>query len=175
MVEIAAPLALASVIARQGRTADAAARLREAEFRLPCNIACLATGPGQWLVVVEPSARDALAAAVSTPEPDLGTALEQVLQAQCGDTASVTDQTGSRIRFAVTGSRANELLSRGVAIDLHPTRFAVGAVAVTAIGHMGVCLVKVDAAPTYHLLVARSYADSFRHWLQAAAAGLGGG
>jgi sarcosine oxidase gamma subunit len=33
---------------------------------------------------------------------------------------------------------------------------------------MGVQLWQVDAAPTYRLLVTRSYAESFRHWLQAA-------
>ena len=148
--ELPPPAALASVIARRGRIADATAIAA-----LGANgIAFLSSGPGHWLALSESHATEALATIF-------------------GDTASVCDQTGSRVRFEVAGARSRELLGKGVGVDLHPTRFAVGQVAVTSIAHMGAMLWRVDAAPTFHLLVPRSYAESFRSWLRTAAASLG--
>ena len=150
--ELPPPAGLASVIARRGRIADATAIVAlETDKTL-----FLPSGPGHWLALSESHATEALATIF-------------------GDTASVCDQTGSRVRFEVAGARARELLGKGVGIDLHPTRFAVGQVAVTSIAHMGAMLWRLDEKPTFHLLVARSYAESFRHWLRVAAASLGEG
>jgi sarcosine oxidase subunit gamma len=80
----------------------------------------------------------------------------------------VCDQSGSRILFSVHGPNARMLLGKGLGVDLNPHSFAPNDVAVSSIGHIGVQLWQVDATPTYQLLVARSYAESFRHWLQAA-------
>lgn len=162
--ELPAPAVLASVIARRGAAAAVAALIEGATLNWPTGTAFLPMGPGHWLAIAEEA---------GTNPATAGEAFERSLAGYFAGSASVCDQTGSRVRFAVAGARARELLSRGVSLDLHPTRFAVGQVAVTTVGHIGVLLRQVDAAPTYQLLVARSYAGSLRHWLQSTAGGLG--
>lgn len=162
--ELPAPAALASVMARRGAAAAVAALVAGATDAWPAGVVFLPMGPGHWLALAEDA---------GTSPASAGDEFERHLAARFDHSASVCDQTGSRVRFAVAGSRARELLSRGVGLDLHPGRFAVGQVAVTTAAHMGVVLRQMDAAPTYQLLVARSYAGSFRRWLAAAAAGLG--
>ena len=166
--ELPAPRALATVIARRGAGAAAAAFIAGQLPQVLPEATALASGPGHWLVLVE---------GTGDPDPQTdplaGPHLEAQLTAAVGALASVCDQTGGRVRFSVAGRLARELLARGVGIDLHPDRFAVGQSAVTSIGHMGVQFRQVDDLPTYHLLVVRSYAGSFRHWLQTTAAALG--
>jgi len=165
--ERAAPRQLVSVIARKQRTAIVATVVLE-NFRLTLptgpsagftgdtsELAFLWCGPGHWLAMSD-AATDARS-------------LEEQLSDQFAGLASVCDQSGSRVLFSVQGPNARTLLAKGLGVDLHPQSFSPGDVAVSSIGHMGVQLWQVDAAPTYRLLVARSYAESFRHWLQAAA------
>lgn len=164
--ELPAPPQLVSVIARRHGTAAVVAAVLEhfgvalplqpravfdASLAQPTFLWC---GPGHWLAMSDVPA---------------GTfSLELQLQDKLEGVASICDQSGSRVLFAVQGPAARTVLAKGLGVDLHPRSFAPGHVAVSSIGHMGVQLWQVDATPQYRLLVARSYAESFRHWLETA-------
>jgi sarcosine oxidase subunit gamma len=94
------------------------------------------------------------------------------LRERLGALASVCDQSGGYQILQLSGPDARTLLQRGAAIDLHPSAFASGSVATTVIAHIGVILRQLDAAPTYEVALFRSYAASFRHWLDAAVCAL---
>ena len=63
-------------------------------------------------------------------------------------------------------------MKRGASIDLHPRSFAAGSVATTLIAHIGTIIHQRDDAPTYDVLVFRSFAGSFGRWLDDTAASL---
>lgn len=84
--------------------------------------------------------------------------------------AAVSDHSDGYAIFEVSGSCARQMLAKGVPLDLHPQAFTVGDAAVTSIAHMGAILWQLDAAPCYAIAVFRSYADSFRDFLEASAA-----
>jgi sarcosine oxidase gamma subunit len=72
--------------------------------------------------------------------------------------------------FAEIGHwRRIRILAR--ALDLHPDVFT-GNVAVTVIAHIG-AIVRQCAPERFAIAVFRSYAGSFRHWLNASAAEFG--
>lgn len=166
VAELAAPRQLVSVIARRGCAKQLQGLVLEKfGIALPAQpkagvsgsareLALLWSGSGHWLAMSDAAAETR--------------SLEEQLSDQLAGLASVCDQSGSRVLFSVHGPNARTLLGKGLGVDLHPQSFAPNDVAVSSIGHMGVQLWQVDAAPTYRLLVARSYAESFRHWLQAA-------
>ncbi|CAO4150167.1 hypothetical protein LPLAFNJD_LOCUS3128 [Methylorubrum aminovorans] len=155
---------LATLIAADGKEADLRAILTE-RFGLSLPEAGTAqfegergliwSAPGQWLALT-PSPRDLR---------DLPEALRSV--------AAVTDQSDSRALVRISGPQARAMLAKGVAVDLHPRAFGPGQAAVTSIAHIGVQLWKRDAGPTYEIAVARSFAGSFWHWLEHAAAEFG--
>lgn len=155
---------LATLIAADGKEADLRAILTE-RFGLSLPEAGAAqfegergliwSAPGQWLALA-PSPRDLR---------DLPEALRGV--------AAVTDQSDSRALVRISGPQARAMLAKGVAVDLHPRAFGPGQVAVTSIAHIGVQLWQRDAGPTYEIAVARSFAGSFWHWLEHAAAEFG--
>ena len=153
-------LAIATVMGRRGQSAALAAAVREQfDIELPQGPRCshsdalsfLGTGPGRWL------------AFHSAPQPKFFDGFSRQLEGL----ASVVDQSGAFGVLRLSGARVLEVLAKGVAIDLDAAAFPTGHVAVTQIAHIGVTLWKVDDAPSFDLAVARSYAGSFAHWLQA--------
>lgn len=159
-------IALATVMARKGRAAALAAAVkRQFDINLPAGphgsgndaTSFLGIGPGRWLATHD----------AGTPGfiRDLARQLEGL--------ASVVDQSDSVGLLRLSGPALLEVLTKGVAIDLSAAAFPAGSVAATQIAHVGVTLWKVDEAPTFHLAVARGYAGSFLHWLEASAAGVG--
>jgi heterotetrameric sarcosine oxidase gamma subunit len=148
-------LGIATVMAR--KDADIAAIGEAASFAPPAapgrtgdaELAWIATGPDVWLAVAE------------APPEDWPNSLERRLDGLC----AVSDQSGSYTMFRLTGPRARELLQRGLAIDLHPALFGPGAAATTTIAHIGVIVWRPDQTDTFDVAVFRSYAGSFRHWL----------
>ncbi|PZR87266.1 MAG: sarcosine oxidase subunit gamma [Stutzerimonas stutzeri] len=155
-------LGLAMLAARKGVTAEAlSAGLgflppRHADAVMAGSTTMLGYGPGSWLIVRE-GAADSIA-------PDMREAL--------GCLASVSDQSGSYAVFRIGGLDARRLLQRGASIDLHPRSFAAGSVATTLIAHIGTIIHQRDDAPTYDVLVFRSFAGSFGRWLDDTAASL---
>ena len=160
---------LASVIARRGAvSAGAATAVATAIERLPDGeaLTVLGVGPDHWWIESAASARSA---------DDLQTMFEGV--------ASVFDLTDSRVVFELGGPRVREALAKMLPLDLHPSVFRPGDVAVTIASHIGVTLWRTadsrtaDArtadSPRYRLAVARSYAVSFWRGFVASAAEYG--
>jgi len=151
---------LAMVMARKGVDAGAIARaLGMPAPELPRwqardGLTLLGVGPGVWLAHAETAPAD----------------LAQTLQSALGPLASVSDQSSGYLIQRLSGPGARTLLQRGAAIDFHPSAFGPGSVATTVIAHIGAIVWQVDDAPSYHVAFFRSFAGSFRHWLDAAAA-----
>lgn len=112
------------------------------------------TGPGTWLVFEEQAALDFV----------------HNVAAQLAGPASVSDQSSGYVVQRISGPGARTLLRRGVALDVD--MFVPGSAATSVIAHIGVILWQVDDAPTYDIATFRSYAGSFRHWLDTTIAGL---
>lgn len=121
------------------------------------DIAFIWSGPDQWLAHMEPA-------------PAAG--MEAVLAPLAG-VAALVDQSHGRTVLRVTGPRVRDALAKGFAIDLHPRAFKAGDTAVTSVAHIGAQIWQTDDAPTYEIAVARGFALSFWHWLEASAAEYG--
>ncbi len=119
-------------------------------------LSMIGTGPGSWLAMMEDAAGD----------------WAETLQAQVAGLASVSDQSGGYLVHRFAGPGATAVLQRGVAIDLHPAAFPTGSVATTVIAHIGVILWRVDYDPSFDVAIFRSYADSFRRWIDVTQSGL---
>ncbi|MCK0198673.1 sarcosine oxidase subunit gamma [Ancylobacter sp. 6x-1] len=158
-------LAFATLTVRRGQEAALAlAAAREHAVSLPDGpfaaqgkghqgkgFVCFGTGPGRWLACSEEA-----------------TDLAGDLAATLGSTATVTAQDDAYVAFDLSGPCVPELLAKLVAIDLDPTVFPAGSVAVTSTAHMGLMLWKLDA-DRVRLLVGTSLAASFSRTLAASA------
>ena len=157
-------IALATVIARRGRTSDLSAKVAAAfGVELPATpvrhtsgaVAFAWAGPGRWLVECE---------------GETSHRFEARLRSALGDLAAVSDQSDGLVVLRLSGARARGVLAKALPIDTHPSVMQPGSVALSAVDHIGVHLWQLDDAPTYDCAVARSYARDFLHWVEAAAA-----
>jgi sarcosine oxidase subunit gamma len=80
----------------------------------------------------------------------------------------VCDQSHGRIRIALSGSRALELLSQGTAVDLDLAVFPVGHSAITLFGHISVQLTRMQVTG-FEFVVLRSFAEDLYETLGNAA------
>lgn len=152
-------LTLANLAAAKGKKDDLRAAIRNRyEVDLPetpqrvegKDIAFIWSGPDQWLAVAERGQnRD----------------LEVELKPIVAGLSSLVDQSDARAVVRLSGSRARDVLAKGVPIDLHPRVFKTNSVAITHANHIGVILWQIDDAPTYEFAMFRSFADSFMRWL----------
>ena len=117
--------------------------------------AILWLGPDEWLVVVPPGARGALAAA-------LGEALD-------GRHVAVTDTTDACTVIRLHGVRARDVLMKGCPLDLHARAFGPGQCAQTLIAKADVLIHQRDDAPSYDIYVLCSFARYLWDWLVDAA------
>lgn len=149
--------AAALVIARKGRSAEAATRLgTETGLTVvdgPASAANERTmiwgvAPGRWLVLQMQGDRD----------------LPTMLSAALADCGSVFDQSSATAMWRLTGAAVAPLLQKGLFVDLDPQRFPVGRCCTALLAHMAVTAARTDAA-TWHVAVPRSYGEHFRHWL----------
>ena len=108
-------------------------------------------GPDEWLV--ETGAEEASA---------LCGELEAAL---AGHHAAINDVSGSQVALHMKGPEARTILSKGCTLDLHPREFAPGQCARTGLARATALLACIDGAPTYALIVGRSFADYLCHWL----------
>jgi sarcosine oxidase subunit gamma len=158
-------LGLATVAARKGAPLRAAVKASYG-VNLPDDstvgqgpeVSFVGYGPGQWLAVSGTLRNDTLA-------KQLGQDLKGL--------ASVSDQSGGRTLLRLSGTRARDVLAKGLPIDLHPSVFGPGSAATSTISLMGVQLWQVDEAPTYDIALFRSVSASFWRWLTASAAEFG--
>ena len=70
----------------------------------------------------------------------------------------------------MTGPRATTVLAKGCPLDFHPRAFPADTCAQSLFGHVNALFIKHDDAPTFTMLVARSYARDVFHALAEAAA-----
>jgi sarcosine oxidase subunit gamma len=160
---------LASLVARRGTTqALAAATERSFGVRLPTSprvvaasgsdgpVSFIGSGPAQWLI-----------------ESGAGSLTVEELQSIFADTASVFEQSDSRLLLDVSGPRVRDTLAKGLPIDLDPVAFKPGDAAITTANHISVQIWQLSGEPVYRLAVPRSYFGSFWHWLAMSAAEYG--
>lgn len=160
-------LGLATVAARKGQARSLQDRVREAYgVDLPQtsrvvvgrDVSFVGYGPGQWLAVSETLASEAMAR-------DLAERLKGL--------ASISDQSSGRTVIRVSGTRARDVLAKGLPIDLDPRAFPLGSAATSTISLMGVQLWQADDTRSYDIAVFRSLSESFWRWLAASAAEFG--
>ena len=108
-------------------------------------------GPDEWLLITPQHAA-----------PELSKRLTEALQSVF---SAVNEVTGGNTLLELSGSAARELLSKGCPMDLHSSVFSTGQCAQTLIGKTGFTLYQTDDAPSYKLIVRRSFADYLGHWL----------
>ncbi len=113
-------------------------------------------GPNEWLIATPPARTGGLVAG-------LGEALQ-------GRHHAVVELSAARATIAVAGPRARDVLAKGCPLDLHPRAFKPGDCAQSHYAKASVLLYQADDAPTYHLTVARSFAEYL--WLRLEDAGL---
>ena len=101
--------------------------------------------------------------------PDLLAELEKVF---ADHHAAVLDVSGNRVRLGVSGRDARALMNRACALDLDPPHFATGHCAGTLVARTQAFIMQVDDAPSYEVLVRRSFAAYLYDWLVTAAKGL---
>jgi len=162
-----AGLALASIMVRAGKTSELTKRVEDIfGVTLPLTpkrvdtgtIAFVWAGPGQWLAMAEHTD---------------GHTFAQMLQRDLKGRASVIDQSDGRTVLRVGGPKARDAFAKGISLDLHPSVFRTDDTALTLAGHINVHIWQVDEAPTYEIVVFRSFAAALCGWLKEAAAEFG--
>jgi sarcosine oxidase, subunit gamma len=116
------------------------------------NILC--TGPTDWLVI-------------TSDEDPLGFR-EQLAAAFQGSPFRATDVSQAIARIEIDDSCARDLLAKGCALDLHPSRFPPGHCAKTRFAAMPV-VVRCTHANRFECIVTWSYRDYLLSWLEDAA------
>lgn len=155
-------LGMATIMARKGATAVSIGAILGID--LPTgpgaifagDLTVIGMGPECWLAVKANAA------------PDF---IERLTDALVG-LASVSDQSSGYAVWEIAGSRARTLLQRGAFIDFHDEVFKTGSAVTTLIAHIGTIIWQVDDRPGYYVATFRSYASSFRHWLDQTAKAL---
>ena len=159
------PLAAATVIAGRGQAATIVAKATAAFGSAPVDGSVTVTagdldfvgiGPGRWLVLA----------------PGDGEALVARLEGALAPEASIVDQSGGQVVFAVDGAASAEMLTKLLTIDLDAQVFPVGSAATTIAAHVGVTLWRTGA-DSWTFVVGRSYAVACERALVASAAEYG--
>ena len=162
-------LGIATILVRKGQDAALAARVRETfGIDLPRNprravsggIAFCATGPETWLAVSERG----------------GDAFVSTFKHTLRGVAGVVNQSDGYAVLRIAGPCVRETLAKGIPLDLDPRAFKVGDVATTVVSHIGLTLWRLDdrnGTAVFELMVARSLAASFWHWLSDSSAEFG--
>ncbi len=86
---------------------------------------------------------------------------------------AVTDLGSARGYFTVSGEKAAAVLSKGTSIDLDAKVFASGSAAATRVSHFSTVIWRPQETGGFSILVPRSFARAFYHWLVLAAAEFG--
>ena len=66
--------------------------------------------------------------------------------------------SASRVAYRIRGAHAATVLAKCCPLDFHPDVFPVGGCAQSVFGHVNALFYQPDAAPTFMMLVARSFA-----------------
>jgi sarcosine oxidase subunit gamma len=115
-------------------------------------------GPRSWLLVESSPVSSVLVDFVARRDAlnALGGALFEV--------------SASRVAYRIRGLHAATVLAKSCPLDFHPDVFPVGGCAQSMSGHVNALFYRQDAAPTFVMLVARSFArDVWRSLCRASA------
>ena len=104
-------------------------------------------GPDDWFVIGAGGEQRSL-------EQRLRTALS-------GQHFSVTDVSSGYFMVTLAGAQARDVLAQGCPLDLHASVFQPGHSAGTVFFRVGIYLWQRDNAPTFEMLVRRSFIDHF--------------
>lgn len=121
----------------------------------PCTSAANAVhrvvwaGPDDWFVI--------------GPQGQAETMASQLRAALVGTHHAVTDVSSGYTVMHLSGAPVREVLAQGCPLDLHPRVFKPGASAGSHFFRASMWLWQTDAAPTYEVLVRRSFMGYF--WL----------
>lgn len=108
------------------------------------GLSARAVPPGQWLLVGDrPTAHVEMRRLLAALEPH----------------ASGFDQSHGRVRLRLEGPMAATVLSKGTAVDLHPSAFPEGRTAATLIGHVSAWLTRLDTQ-AFEIVVPRTFAEA---------------
>ena len=168
IVQERADFALATVIARRERV-DAAGAETQHAFGVSLPTAPKAHA-GTSMTFLWCGLRQWYALAPRDGEADIERRLAGPLQDSC----AVFDQSDSRVLLEVWGPAVRQVLAKGCSLDLHPSVFRPGDVALTAVSHLNVLVWQVTDEPRYRIFVVRTWFESFWRWLVASAAEYGG-
>ena len=126
--------------------------LRANTFTIHDNLLCAWLGPDEWLLI---------------SPLDKSERVEQSLrEIFTGHFATLVKLSSAQTIIRASGDKLVEFLSRGIAIDLHPSSFAAGCCAQTVMAHTNVVLLNHSSdKPMFDLIVRRSYADHLWLWL----------
>src|SRR5262245_51917735 len=113
------------------------------------EIAGLRISPVEWLILCDRAEEERLA-----PE------LQRRLSAHSGSAVAVGNGT---VAIQCAGQRAQILLNKGTALDLHPRSFAPGRCAATGFGKVRVVLWRQELE-RFSVFIGRSFARSFWDW-----------
>jgi sarcosine oxidase subunit gamma len=102
-------------------------------------------GPRSWLLIAE-----------SAGSPLVEFAARR--DAFNGVGGALFDLSASRIAYRLAGTHAADVLATGCPLDFHARAFRAGDCAQSKFGHVDVLLHKPDEAPTFVIMVARSFA-----------------
>ena len=108
-------------------------------------------GPDEWLLATAPG-----------EEKELAGHLEKSLAGQC---CSLVDLTGGQVLLRLGGNQVRAVLAKGCTLDLHPRAFEVGRCAQTTLAKTSMLIALVDDAPTFDIIVRRSFAEYAARWL----------
>jgi sarcosine oxidase subunit gamma len=84
--------------------------------------------------------------------------------------AAVTDVTGNRVRWRLSGAGARDFLAGACSIDFHPRSFQTGQCVQTLFARSSATILQTAADPVFELHLRRSFNRHLQGWaLQAAA------
>jgi sarcosine oxidase subunit gamma len=118
------------------------------------NAALLGIGPSIWLLVRSPRATCS-AAQVSNDTIARGF-------------AAAIDVSHAYTCIRIAGQKAQDLIAKGCALDVHPRHFPPGTCTAAGFAGMRVILWRAQDAAHFDLFVSRSYARSLWKWLRDA-------
>ena len=114
------------------------------------SVTALWIGPDEWWVLIQ---------------SDVASFIQQCHDALGDEPSLVTDVSGGFTAIDISGDRARDMMKKATPLDAHPREFALGQCASSVFAHASATFYLVDEAPTYRVLVRRSFADYIGHWL----------
>ena len=109
-------------------------------------------GPDEWLLATGLGKENGIA--------------EHLGKSLSGQCYSLVDVTGGQVLLRLGGSHAREVLAKGCTLDLHPRVFKAGQCAQTTLAKTSMLIALIDDAPTFDIIVRRSFAEYAALWLQ---------